>query len=74
MRQEGIGVGVHYPAMHLYSLYRAMGHREGEFPHAEQIGRSIVTLPLFPAMQDADIDRVCEAVRRVMQRAGMHRR
>ena len=73
MRQEGIGVGVHYPAMHLYSLYRAMGHREGELPHAEQIGRSIVTLPLFPAMGNEDVDRVCEAVRRVMQRARTYR-
>jgi dTDP-4-amino-4,6-dideoxygalactose transaminase len=67
MRLEGIGVGVHYPAMHLFSLYRRLGHHEGEFPNAEAIGRSIVTLPLFPAMQDADVDRVCAAVQRVLQ-------
>jgi dTDP-4-amino-4,6-dideoxygalactose transaminase len=65
MRAEGIGVGVHYPAMHLFSLYRARGHRDGEFPNAEHIGRSIVTLPLFPAMRDDDVARVCDAVRRV---------
>lgn len=61
MREAGIGVGVHYPAMHLFALYRAAGWREGQFPHAERIGRSIVTLPLFPAMADADVDRVCAA-------------
>jgi len=68
MRAEGIGIGVHYPAMHLFTLYRARGHRAGEFPHAEDIGRRTVTLPLFPAMADADVERVCAALARVMRR------
>jgi dTDP-4-amino-4,6-dideoxygalactose transaminase len=66
MREAGIGIGVHYPAMHLFSLYRSLGWREGQFPHAERIGRSIVTLPLFPSMKDEDVDRVCEAARKVL--------
>jgi dTDP-4-amino-4,6-dideoxygalactose transaminase len=66
MRDSGIGVGVHYPAMHLFALYRALGWRAGQFPHAERIGRSIVTLPLFPAMKDEDVERVCEAARRAL--------
>jgi dTDP-4-amino-4,6-dideoxygalactose transaminase len=66
MREHGIGVGVHYPAMHLFSLYRAAGWREGQFPHAERVGRSIVTLPLFPAMSDEDVTRVCEAARKAL--------
>jgi dTDP-4-amino-4,6-dideoxygalactose transaminase len=67
MREAGIGVGVHYPAMHLFSIYRKLGWREGQFPHAERIGRSIVTLPLFPAMKDADVDRVCEAAEKILK-------
>jgi dTDP-4-amino-4,6-dideoxygalactose transaminase len=67
MREAGIGVGVHYPAMHLFALYRALGWRPGQFPHAERIGRSIVTLPLFPAMKDQDVDRVCEAARALLR-------
>jgi dTDP-4-amino-4,6-dideoxygalactose transaminase len=66
MREAAIGVGVHYPAMHLFSLYRSLGWREGQFPHAERIGRSIATLPLFPAMHDTDVDRVCEAARKIL--------
>ena len=66
MKREGIGIGVHYPAMHLFTLYRGLGHREGDYPEAERIGRSIVTLPLFPAMADTDVDRVCDALRRVL--------
>jgi dTDP-4-amino-4,6-dideoxygalactose transaminase len=62
----GIGSGVHYPAMHLFKLYRAMGYGPGDFPHAEHVGRSIVTLPLFPRMLDADVARVCGAVRDIL--------
>ncbi len=67
MHERGIGVGVHYPAMHLFKLYRGLGWREGQFPHAERVGRSIVTLPLFPAMTEADVERVCVAVRDVLR-------
>jgi hypothetical protein len=62
MKERGIGVGVHYPALHLFSLYRGLGFKEGDFPQAERIGAKTITLPLFPAMADADVDRVCEAI------------
>jgi dTDP-4-amino-4,6-dideoxygalactose transaminase len=67
MRDERIGVGVHYPAIHLFALYRALGWREGRFPQAERIGRGIATLPLFAQMSEADVDRVCEAARKVLK-------
>jgi len=69
MREAGIGIGVHYPAIHLFSLYRSLGWKAGQYPHAERIGRAIVTLPLFPAMSDADVDRVCEACGRIIGEA-----
>ena len=67
MQARGIGVGVHYPALHLFALYRGMGYGPGDFPQAERIGAGIVTLPLFPAMRDADVDRVCDAVRDILR-------
>ena len=66
MRERGIGIGVHYPALHLFTLYRSLGWREGQYPHAERIGAGIATLPLFPAMSKADVERVCEAAKRVL--------
>ena len=66
MAQRGIGVGIHYPAIHLFTAYRALGWREGQFPNAEKIGRETVTLPLFPAMELSDVDRVVEAVNEVI--------
>jgi hypothetical protein len=68
MHAAGIGVGVHYPAIHLLSFYRGMGFRPGEFPHAERIGRAMATLPLFPAMTEQDVDRVCAQSARILQR------
>jgi len=66
MDQRGIGVGVHYPAIHLLSAYRAMGWSEGQFPNAEQVGRETITLPLFPAMRNSDVDRVVDAVNDIL--------
>jgi len=67
MHARGIGVGVHYPAMHLFKLYRGLGYGEGNFPHAERVGASIVTLPLFPTMAEADVDRVCDTLRDILR-------
>jgi dTDP-4-amino-4,6-dideoxygalactose transaminase len=66
MKAKKVGVGVHYPAMHLFALYRSLGFRDGQYPAAERIGRSTVTLPLFPAMTNADVERVCAAVSDVL--------
>jgi dTDP-4-amino-4,6-dideoxygalactose transaminase len=69
MHAQGIGVGISYEAIHLTSLFRAKGFGEGRFPVSERIGRETVTLPLFPAMTEGDVERVCAAASRVL-RAG----
>jgi dTDP-4-amino-4,6-dideoxygalactose transaminase len=66
MAERGIGVGVHYPAIHTMTAYRQLGYREGQFPNSERIGRETVTLPLFPAMELSDVDRVVEATNEVL--------
>jgi dTDP-4-amino-4,6-dideoxygalactose transaminase len=67
MHAQGIGIGVHYPAIHLLSFYRQLGHKPGDYPHAERVGAGIVTLPLFPTMRDSDVDRVCEQTARIVR-------
>lgn len=62
LAERGVGTGIHYPAIHLFSLYRHYGYGPGDFPVAERIGKQTLTLPLFPAMTPADVDRVCEAI------------
>ena len=74
MHERGIAVGVHYPALHLFTAYRKLGYREGDFPNAERIGRETATLPLFPTMDVSDVDRVCHAAREILGAAGRKHR
>jgi dTDP-4-amino-4,6-dideoxygalactose transaminase len=62
MHEKGIGIGIHYPALHLFSLYRKFGYARGDFPNAEKIGDETVTLPLFPQMTENDVNRVITAL------------
>jgi dTDP-4-amino-4,6-dideoxygalactose transaminase len=64
--QHNIGVGFHYAPIHLFKLYRARGFKEGMFPVAEHVGKQIVSLPMFYAMNEADVERVCAAMREVL--------
>ncbi|CAG0998295.1 UDP-4-amino-4-deoxy-L-arabinose-oxoglutarate aminotransferase [Burkholderiales bacterium] len=63
---RGIGTGVSYEPLHLATLYRGYGYREGDFPHCEHIGASTLTLPLFTTMTEAEVERVCTTVAEVL--------
>ena len=66
LRAQGIGVNVHYIPVHLHPFYRErFGTGPGLCPVAEEAYERIVTLPLFPAMRDDDVEAVVEAVRGV---------
>jgi dTDP-4-amino-4,6-dideoxygalactose transaminase len=67
MKEHEIGIGYHYPPIHLLALYRARGFKEGMFPVAERVGRRIVSLPMFAAMTEADVARAVLAVKSVLQ-------
>ena len=68
MQEQGVGIGYHYPPIHLLSLYRERGFKEGLFPVAERVGRLIVSLPMFSTMNTGDVERVVAAVKTVLQR------
>jgi dTDP-4-amino-4,6-dideoxygalactose transaminase len=62
LEARGIGTGVSYEALHLSTLGRKHGGKEGQFPNAERISRETLTLPLHAGMTTRDVDRVCSAV------------
>ena len=66
MKIHNIGIGFHYAPIHLFKLYRTRGFKEGMFPVAERIGRQIVSLPMFYAMNEADVERACAALHEVL--------
>lgn len=64
LRAAGIGANVHYIPVHLHPYYRRrFGTGPGLCPVAESAYEQIVSLPMFPRMTDADVDRVVRAVR-----------
>ncbi|MGE5651208.1 MAG: DegT/DnrJ/EryC1/StrS family aminotransferase [Bacillota bacterium] len=67
MLEKNIGVGYHYAPIHLFKLYRERGFKEGMFPVAERVGRQIVTLPMFFALTENDVERTVGAVKSVLQ-------
>ena len=66
----GIPSKPYFPAVHLMTYYREQfGHREGEFPVCEDVAARSIALPFFPQMTEGQVERVGEALRRVLQRA-----
>lgn len=66
LQERKIGVAVNYRAIHLLTYYRErFGFEPGDFPNAERIGDSTITLPLYPGMSDEQVDTVIDAVRDV---------
>jgi dTDP-4-amino-4,6-dideoxygalactose transaminase len=68
LKAEGIGSGVHYPPIHMTTLYQQLGWRRGDLPHTESVAARILTLPLFAHMPECNVDRVCEALLMIIRR------
>jgi dTDP-4-amino-4,6-dideoxygalactose transaminase len=66
--RENIGTGVHYISIHQHPYYRErFGFRDGDFPHAADVSRRTLSLPLTPKLTDSDVEDVVRAVRRVAE-------
>jgi dTDP-4-amino-4,6-dideoxygalactose transaminase len=64
MRARGVQTSVHYPPIHRFSHHGASERVRWEgLPRTDAIAARVLTLPLHPRMQDADVDLVCEALR-----------
>lgn len=72
MGEENIGLGLHFPAVHLQEYYRRKyEYGPGDLPHAEHAGARIFSLPLYPLLEEGDQDDVVAALERVV---AAHRR
>jgi perosamine synthetase len=67
LRELGVQSKPYLPAIHLMSYYRErFGHRPGEFPVTEDVAERSVALPFFPALSEAQVARVAEALEHVL--------
>jgi perosamine synthetase len=75
LRAEGIGVNVQYLPVYLHPFYReSFGTVPGLCPNAEAAYENLISLPIFPAMSDGDVDDVIEAIWKVMGAYGIEAR
>ena len=67
LRGAGIGVQVHYIPVYRLPYYRdTLGYPQDACPHAEELYAGLISLPMFPAMEDADVERVVSELGRAL--------
>jgi len=64
---DQIGVSVHYIPVYWHPYYQRLGYQKGLCPVAEGVYERLLTLPLFPAMEDRDVEDVIAAVTKVLE-------
>jgi dTDP-4-amino-4,6-dideoxygalactose transaminase len=70
LQARGVATGLHYPIpLHLQKAYKHVGHKAGDFPVAERVGRECLTLPLYPEMTEEQQDRVVEQLAECLREA-----
>ena len=63
LKEEGISTAVQYPhALHLTTAYEFLGYGEGDLPLCEQACGEIISLPMFPDLQDEQVDYVADCI------------
>ncbi len=64
LEANGVGCALHYPLpLHLQKCYADLGHKAGDFPVAEKAGRECLSLPVYPELTEAQIQRVVEVIK-----------
>ena len=64
---RGIGVNVHYIPVYYHAYYRDLGYAKGQCPQAEKLFDEMFTIPLYPAMKEAAVERVIETIQEVVK-------
>ena len=67
LAEEGIASKAYLPCIHLFPHLRELGYSEGQFPVAEEAAAHSLALPFFPAMDESQVERVCEALARSLR-------
>lgn len=66
LREQGIGVNLHYIPVHTQPYYQRMGFKQGDFPQAENYYARAISLPMYPNLQPAEQDQVVAALRKAL--------
>lgn len=67
LREQGIGVNLHYIPVHTQPYYQAMGFRRGDFPEAERYYTEAMSLPMYPTLTGSEQQAVVQALKKSLQ-------
>ncbi len=68
LEEKGIGVSANFRPIHYMTYYKKnFNLKKGMFPNAEQIGDSVITLPLYPALKERQIKYVCKSLKEILE-------
>jgi len=69
LKEKGIETGLHYPIpLHLQKAYQYLGHKEGDFPVAEQLAKETLSLPIYPELTESQIEYVAQQIKTFFKR------
>ena len=64
MNERGVQCLIHYPVpVHMQKAYDFLGHKEGDFPASEKLAKTMLSLPMYAELTEAQIDRVCDGIK-----------
>ncbi|MCL3779832.1 DegT/DnrJ/EryC1/StrS family aminotransferase [Prolixibacteraceae bacterium JC049] len=67
LKEQGIGIAITYPyPIHTMRGYQYLGYKEGDLPETEVAANEVFSLPLYVTMPDSDVEKVIDAVRKVL--------
>ena len=66
LREEGVGVNVHYIPIHTHPYYKQLGFKTKDFPNSESYYKAAISLPLYPGMSFQDQDKVLASIIKVL--------
>ena len=66
LREQGIGVNLHYIPVHTQPYYQKMGFKQGDYPEAERYYSEAISLPMYQGLTDQQQDKVVETIRRTL--------
>ena len=71
LTERGIGTQIHYPVpIHMQEAAQFLGYRKGDLPVTEKVSGEVLSLPMYPELTDAQIDRVATGVTEFMRKKG----
>ncbi|MDP5290705.1 UDP-4-amino-4,6-dideoxy-N-acetyl-beta-L-altrosamine transaminase [Oceanimonas sp. CHS3-5] len=69
LREQGVGVNLHYIPVHTQPYYQNMGFKQGDYPQAEQYYSEAISLPMYQGLTDEQQDEVIQVLNAVLEKA-----